>query len=73
MNPMNEFDPSYPCMVHDLLNDESLEWPPVRALSYGRWAREESEGVIAFDGLLLDGWVKPPSVSRLPSEQSSAG
>jgi hypothetical protein len=63
MKPMNKFDPLRPCIVHDLLNDESLEWLPAWAISYRRWARDNGEGIIDFGKLILDGWDELPAVA----------
>jgi hypothetical protein len=57
-------------MVHDLLVDESFEWLPMWALSYGQWAPEGDDGVIEFDGLLLNGWDELPSVSLPPASRT---
>jgi hypothetical protein len=60
-----EFDPSAPAMVHDRLNDRTFEWSPGMRAHYEQYAREIAPGVIAWDGLLLDGWhpaaAPPPS------------
>lgn len=56
--PMSEFDPDKPAHVHDRLNDQAFIWNPER---HGRdWRRhghhDFGDGVIEWDGLLLDGW-----------------
>jgi hypothetical protein len=56
MNSMKNFDPDRPCRVHDGLNDEFLNWKPEWAPHYREFAAEHGEGVIAWDGFLLDGW-----------------
>lgn len=56
MRPMNEFDPEMPAMVHDALNDETFEWKPEWAANYLEHAVQDENGVIGWDGLLLDGW-----------------
>jgi len=56
MNPMKNFDPDRPCRVYDELNDEFLNWKPERAPHYREFAAEPGEGVIAWDGFLLDCW-----------------
>jgi len=48
MNPMETFDPDEPCRVHDGLNNNFIEWNP---------ESEPYDGVISWDGALLDGWV----------------
>ena len=59
MRPMSEFDPSKRSMVHDALNDKMFEWEPENYLkNYREHAEEDSEGIVAWDGLLLDGWYE---------------
>ena len=57
MNPMNTFNPDVPCHVHDGLNRQTIEWKPQWAPLYREYAVKCDEGVIAWDGLLLDGWT----------------
>jgi len=56
MNPMNTFNPEIPCRVHDQLNDQIIEWQAQWAPLYRDHAVLYDEGVIVWDGLLLDGW-----------------
>jgi hypothetical protein len=56
---MSEFDPCKRAMVHDRLNDETFEWVPERHMPHWGPVKEAGLGVIAWDGLLLDGW-RPP-------------
>ena len=62
MRPMKEFDPSKPAMVHDRLNDRTFEWKPEWQGKYDLSARKSGDGLISFDGQLLDGWQ--PVASR---------
>jgi len=57
MNSMDTFDPDMPCRVHDGLNDQIIEWSPHWAPMYREHASKWDEGVVAWDGLLLDGWT----------------
>lgn len=57
LRPMSEFDPSRPATVHDSLNDRMIEWQPEWVWSF-RKHRAHADGVIEWDGLLLDGWQK---------------
>ena len=57
MNPMKTFDPDQPCRVHDEVNDQFLEWKPEWAPHYREYATKHFDGIIAWDGLLLDGWI----------------
>jgi hypothetical protein len=55
--PMSEFDPSKPALVHDKLNDQVIDWRPERhGADYKAGHRDFGDGVIEWDGLLLDGW-----------------
>jgi len=57
--PMALFDPTRAGQqVHDRLNEQVIDWNPER---HGRnWQehghRDFGDGVIEWDGLLLDGW-----------------
>ena len=57
--PMDEFDPSEPALLHDRLTDRLLPWEPAFRHSFARQAREVEPGVVAYDGLQLDGWMIP--------------
>ena len=58
---MTEFDPTKPARVHDQLNDKWFDWEPDRhGVDYEKDARPFDPGVIAWDGLLLDGWEPLP-------------
>lgn len=62
MNSMDTFDPDCACQVHDGLNDQMIEWRPQWAAMYREHGTTWDEGVIAWDGLLLDGWI--PAVHK---------
>ena len=54
MRPMKEFDAAKPATVHD----RSFEWKPkTMQENYEKCATPRADGVIEWDGLLLDGWV----------------
>jgi hypothetical protein len=56
---MSEFDPSKRSMVHDALNDNTFPWEPGKYLeNYREYAENEHDGVVAWDGLVLDGWYE---------------
>jgi hypothetical protein len=60
MNPMDTFDPTARCLVHDKLNNELIMWRPEWAERYRKYAQPyDTPGVISWDGLLLDGWSTP--------------
>ena len=65
MNSMNTFNPEVPCHVHDTLNKQLIEWKPEWAALYREHGVLHDEGVIAWDGLLLDGWS--PIVHQHPA------
>ena len=54
MRPMATFNPDVPCMVHDELNDDTLEWKPEWASHYRENAK--GSGVVSWDRLMLNGW-----------------
>jgi hypothetical protein len=56
MRSMKEFDPTKPAIVHDKLNHGNLDWRPDWAEHYRKYAIEDANGVIGWDGRLLDGW-----------------
>jgi len=46
-------------MVHDALNDNTFPWEPGKYLeNYREYAENEHDGVVAWDGLVLDGWYE---------------
>ena len=57
MNPMETFNPEEPCRLHDGLNNDFIKWSPEWATHYREYSAKHAEGVIAWDGALLDGWV----------------
>jgi hypothetical protein len=62
--PMAEFDPEQPALVHDRANDLIFEWSPEWRENYKQYAKLHEPGVVAFDGLLLDGWWPLLKVAR---------
>jgi hypothetical protein len=57
MNPMQTVDPEKPCRVRNGLNNEIIDGKPRWASLYQEYAVKYDEGVIAWDGFLLDGWA----------------
>ncbi len=58
LRPMSEFDPAKPAILHDALNDQIITWTADKE-DVEHWrehAVPHAEGVIAWDGLLIDGW-----------------
>jgi len=59
------------CMVHDKLNNVTMEWKPPWARDYRRYAQPyDTPEVIAWDGLLLDGGL---ALQRLPRQSFKIG
>lgn len=63
VRPMSGFRPERPALLHDQLNDIVFDWlaTPELVESWQRYATPHERGVIAWDGLLLDGWAAPDS------------
>jgi hypothetical protein len=53
---MSEFDPSKPAILHDRLKDEIVTWTGEERDLYVASAKPQSDGVVEWDGRLLDGW-----------------
>lgn len=61
MRPMADFEPCKAALVHDQLNDQVISWEPDQhRKNYDKHAHRLADGVIAWDGLLLDGWRPTP-------------
>lgn len=44
--------------MHDKLNDQVIDWQPERhGKDYRAGHRDFDDGVVEWDGLLLDGWL----------------
>ena len=57
LRPIFEFDPAKRSTVHDALNDKRFQWEPEKYLEhYREHAAEYDDGMVEWDGLLLDGW-----------------
>jgi hypothetical protein len=56
------WDSSRRLVVHDALNDHMFPWEPEKYLeNYREYAEKEYDGVVRWDGLLLDGWYEVDS------------
>jgi len=56
---MSEFDPPQRAIVHDVITDKTFPWRPELFLeNYKRFAEADGAGMVAWDGMLLDGWTK---------------
>jgi hypothetical protein len=53
---MGEFDPAEPAILHDRLNDRIIVWTGELGDRYVDGSRPRSDGIVEWDGLLLDGW-----------------
>jgi hypothetical protein len=58
MNPMTTFDPDEPCLVHDRLNDKMFDCRTGDADRYRQYAKLDHDGLVWFDGQILDGWMR---------------
>jgi len=58
LKPMSSFDPTQPALLHDQLNEKMVPWSstPEEVKSWRQYANSHSEGLVEWDGLLLDGW-----------------
>jgi hypothetical protein len=54
---MSTFDPEEPCRVHDRQNNRTFKWKTRLAEAYKRDAVLLGDGMVSFDGLILDGWT----------------
>jgi hypothetical protein len=59
MRPMSAFDPAKPALLHDRLNDKIIPWTGELKENWLANARPHAEDVVAWDGLLFDGWDEP--------------
>jgi hypothetical protein len=53
---MWSFDPSKPAELHDELNDKIFEWNPEWKAHWEKYADHFGDGIIGWDGLLIDRW-----------------
>jgi len=61
--PMARFNPAEPALLHDQLNDKVIPWGATQEelTHWRKYARpDHQEGVMAWDGALIDGWREPP-------------
>lgn len=56
---MAEFDPSQPAILHERAGDRIIPWTGEQCEQWRQCSRRQGEGVIAYDGLLFDGWGNP--------------
>ena len=59
MNSRQTFNPNAPCVMHDQLNNELIQWNVECAADYREFAQSF---FISWDGMLLDGWF--PHLTR---------
>jgi hypothetical protein len=81
MRPMTTFDPNVPCRIHDRVNDKMFDWRTRSADKYRQYAKLDHDGLVWFDGLILDGWEpidvadgpprSPRTGKRLPNRRKS--
>ena len=73
MRPMSEFDPARPAFVHDAVNNRMIRWKTEWAESYRKGAKEESAGVVAWEGRRFDGWEEAGRVLDFKPRKNAAG
>jgi len=56
LRPMNDFDPSEPAILHDVLEDRIVTWDWDRADDWRRNAVYDQHGRAAWQGMVFDGW-----------------
>lgn len=58
LRPMSTFDPTQPAILHDRLNDKIITWLAEEDMiaNYREYATLDEEGLVSWDGLILDGW-----------------
>ena len=56
LRPMSQFDPDRPAILHEKAGDRTFDWSPEWASHYRIFSRRFGDGMIFWDGLLLDGW-----------------
>ena len=71
MRSMRDFDPVRPARVHDLLNDTTLEWNTGWADNWRKYAHLTMDGVVYWEGLILDGWEPIQAVTSNGTGASS--
>ncbi|GEP61710.1 hypothetical protein [Reyranella soli] len=61
---MARSDPLKPALVHDQLNDETVDWKPEfyqqHFEQYAKLNFDPDKGLVEWDGRLLFAWVPPP-------------
>jgi hypothetical protein len=53
---MCDFDPESPALLHDSLNDKTFHFIPDMTEHWRKHARFRPDGVVEWDGLLIDNW-----------------
>ena len=59
LKPMSTFDPGQPALLHDRVSDKMIPWLGDDKERWRKDAKPEGDGVIAWDGKMLDGWCEP--------------
>ena len=60
LQPMDEFDPSQPAILHDVLNGVVMPWTGEEMVNFMRYAEYKDDGSVEWDGSVFDGWCEPP-------------
>jgi hypothetical protein len=56
---MADFDPAEPAVLHEQRQDRMVPWTGDHSEDWRQRAERHAEGVIAYRGLLFDGWGHP--------------
>ena len=56
LRPMQEFDPSEPAILHEVLTDEIVPWDWEKADDFRDNAMAVNDGRVLWRGLVFDGW-----------------
>jgi hypothetical protein len=56
LNPMKDFNPAEPAILHDAVTDCIVTWDWERADDFRKNAVYDAQGRVAWDGHVFDGW-----------------
>ena len=56
LNPMADFDPAEPAILHDRRTDSIITWTGDEAANYRMSAVVKRDGAVEWNGYVFDGW-----------------